>query len=216
MKETLNFLNKLTENNNREWFQANKAFYEQARNEFILFVGELIKGISKFDSSVKNLSPKDCLFRIYRDTRFSNDKTPYKTNFGAFISQGGLKSQLPGYYVHVQSGECFASAGIYMPQPDALNKIRQEIYYHFDEFKAIIESKEFKNYKLNFWEDKLKRPPKGFDSDFQGIEFIKMKSFVPYYELADDELVQEGIADKIIKILGIMYPLNVFLTRAIG
>jgi len=215
MKEVLNFLNTLKENNNREWFQANKHEYENAKSEFLSFVGELITGISKFDKSIENIIPKDCMFRIYRDTRFSSDKTPYKTNLGAFISKGGLKSQLPGYYIHIQSGECFASAGIYMPQPEALNKIRQEIFYHYNDFKSIIESTDFKKYKLQFWEDKLKRPPKGFNPEFEGIEYLKMKSFVPYFEIADNELGDNNLVHKITGILQIMYPLNVFLTKAL-
>jgi len=214
MKELIEFLELLKLNNNREWFQANKTIYEKVKNDFMFFTGKLISGISKFDADIKNISPKDCMFRIYRDVRFSNDKSPYKTNFGAFIAPGGLKSQLPGYYFHVQRGECFTSAGIYMPGTDVLNKIRLLIVNEYSEFKSIIESSNFKKYKLNFWEDKLKRPPKGFDADFEGIEYVKLKSFVPYYEISEQELFSGNLIENILEKLKIMYPFNRFLKKA--
>src|SRR6266496_3900330 len=126
-KSTLDFLKKLKKNNNREWFNENKNLYLDAKEDFDYFVNELIQEISESDSSVAGLQPKDCTFRIYKDVRFSKDKTPYKTNFGAAIQQGGRKSPASGYYIHISPTEVFVAGGIYMPSPENLLKIRNYI-----------------------------------------------------------------------------------------
>ena len=129
MKRTIiNFLKDLEQNNNREWFQANKVHYDTAKAEFETFINSLIPAIAKFDDSVKLITAKECIFRIFRDVRFAKDKSPYKTNFGAFIAKGGRKNHGPGYYFHLQPGECFLSGGVWMPSPDIMKKIRQEIF----------------------------------------------------------------------------------------
>src|SRR5512136_197267 len=136
-KVILSFLEQLQENNNREWFQVNKILYEKAKAEFEEFINSLIPAIAKFDDSVRHVTAKDCIFRIFRDVRFAKDKSPYKTNFGAFMSKGGRKSHGPGYYFHLSPEECFLSGGVWMPAPDVMKKIRQEIYYNIAEFNGI-------------------------------------------------------------------------------
>ena len=141
---TLKFLRQLSKNNNREWFNTNKHQYEAAKNDYEQFVDRLIPAIEKFDKSVRGLKAKDCSFRIYRDVRFSKNKAPYKTNFGAYIIAGGKKSMKPGYYFHVQpGGESFVAGGAYMPSSEVLAAIRQEIDYNLKEFEGILKSKTF-------------------------------------------------------------------------
>ena len=114
----LEFLTLIKENNNREWFHENKALYNQAKNDFEVFVNLAINEISKFDKSIVSVDAKDCIFRIFRDVRFSKSKMPYKANFGAFIIKGGKKSPMAGYYIHVEPGNSFLAGGIYMPPAD--------------------------------------------------------------------------------------------------
>ena len=134
-KVVLDFLALLEENNNREWFQQNKKQYDEAKAEVESFVNSIIGGLAKFDESVKYVEAKDCMFRIFRDVRFAKDKSPYKINMGAWITHAGRKSPGPGYYIHLQPGGSFLAAGVYMPEPDQLKKIRNEIYYNIAEFK---------------------------------------------------------------------------------
>jgi uncharacterized protein (TIGR02453 family) len=145
-KSTFDFLTKLKKNNNKEWFDKNRPEYEIAKNNFKEFISELILSIAKFDSSVKMLEPKNCIFRINRDIRFSNDKTPYKINMGASIGPGGKKSYDAGYYIHIQPGGSFLAGGVWQPPAPQLNAIRQEIDYNAAEFKKLVSNKDFKKY----------------------------------------------------------------------
>ncbi|MBK8806523.1 MAG: DUF2461 domain-containing protein [Bacteroidales bacterium] len=135
MKLVYDFLKQLCINNNRDWFTANKDFFEQAKLEFKDFVEKLIPQIVAFDDTVKDVKSTECIFRIYKDVRFSKDKTPYKTNMGAFITPEGRKSCNAGYYIHIEPDNSFTAGGIYMPPSDKLLKIRQSIYSNPSEFK---------------------------------------------------------------------------------
>lgn len=136
--KTFAFLKALKKNNNRDWFNDHKSEYENAKDNVLGFIQELVVAFSTFDSSLRGLEAKDCLFRIYRDTRFSKDKTPYKTNLGASINAGGKKSMGPGYYVHLEPGGSFIAGGIWMPPADEVKKIRQEIDYNGKDLKKIL------------------------------------------------------------------------------
>ncbi len=158
-KNILQFASQLKKNNNREWFQENKEWYNQVRNEFEQLVDDLIQKISEFDGEINNLSSKECIFRIYRDVRFSYDKTPYKTYFGAYIaSGGGRKSPRGGYYLHLEPDSAFVSTGIWSPEPVVLKALRQSIYDNIDELNEIRSNPGFSRYYKNFHEDdKLKK-----------------------------------------------------------
>ena len=160
-KSTLDFLSKLSKNNNRDWFEKNRPDYELAKTNFKEFVSEFILSTSKFDPSIKHLEAKDCIFRINRDVRFSKNKAPYKNNFGAILAPGGKKSFDAGYYIQLQPGASFIAGGMWQPPTPQINAIRQEIDYNAEEFKKIIGAKEFKKLlgKLSD-EDKLKTVPK--------------------------------------------------------
>lgn len=126
-KTTLDFLTKLKKNNNRPWFDKNKDVYLKAKENFDGFITELLGAVAVFDSGIKGLEAKNCVYRIYRDIRFSKDKTPYKTYFSAGITPGGKNAYAPGYYLHVAPGKSVLAGGIWMPPPPQLNAIRQEI-----------------------------------------------------------------------------------------
>ena len=136
-KNILLFLNELKNNNNRDWFHANKPKYNEAKVEFENYINNLIPEIGKFDNEIKHLEAKECIFRIFRDVRFSKDKSPYKPNFGAYIVKGGKKSGNAGYYLHIEPENSFLGGGIYMPPSNILKAIRIEIYENIDEFKSI-------------------------------------------------------------------------------
>lgn len=185
----LHFLAELKDNNNRNWFQANDSYYRKALKEYESFVNALIPAIREFDSLIGTVSAKDCLFRIYRDVRFSRDKSPYKTNFGAYIARGGRKSMMAGYYVHAEPGGSFLAGGLYMPPADVLKKVREEIYYNVDDFKKILHNREFKKYFPELDDpQKLVKAPKGFPSDWPDIDLLKLKSYA-VINYVDDELV---------------------------
>jgi uncharacterized protein (TIGR02453 family) len=212
----LDFLSQLKENNDREWFHRNKSMYDAAKAEMEAFVDILIPRIAIFDPSVKYTNSKDCLFRIYRDVRFSKDKSPYKTNMGAWISKGGRKSPGPGYYLHIQPGESMLAGGVYMPEPDQLKKIRQEIYYNAEEFKAILGNKSAKKYfnGLSVW-DKQKLPPRDFPKDFPDIDLLKYRHYTVAHMLDDKQLSEKDFSKLVVKVFGLMKPLNAFLERAL-
>jgi len=214
--QSLKFLSGLKKNNNKPWFEKNKPLYEEIKNDLTGISGEVIKEVSKFDPSVSGLDPKKTVFRIYRDIRFSPDKTPYKTNIGFWMSKGGMKIPLAGYYVHLQPGECFLAGGIWMPEADTLSKIRQEIDYNFKDFKKIVEAPAFKKRfgKLDT-EMKLSRPPKGYEDSNPAIEYLKLKSFTISTSLKDTQVLSPSFVKDAAKIFKEMNPFIRFLNEAI-
>ena len=214
-KSTVEFLSKLSKNNNREWFEKNRPAYEAAKNNFKEFIDAAILSASKFDPAIKNLESKNCIFRINRDVRFSKNKAPYKNNFGASISPGGKKSFSAGYYIQVQPGESFIAGGMWQPPAPQINAIRQEIDYHSDEFKKIISAKEFKKYfGALSEEDKLKFAPKGYDKVHPEIELLKYKSYIVVHSFKDSEVLSKDFLKNCTNVMKAMYPLDLFLRRA--
>ena len=211
----LQFLEFLKKNNNREWFRANKSWFEEAKIEVESFVNQLIPAVRKFDNEIGILSPKDCMFRIYRDVRFSKDRSPYKINFGGFITKGGRRAGNAGYYLHIEPQNSFLGGGIYMPAGASLKAIRQEIYYNVDEFKKIIYDDDFVKYFKQPEGEKLVRPPKDFPPDFSDIELLKFKSYVVLHPLSDKILLSEDLLNYVIKIFKSMISLNHFINRAL-
>lgn len=211
----LDFLADLKENNNREWFEANKPQYLQARAAYEEIVQEVINQISTFDNGLAGLEAKKCIFRLYRDVRFSKDKSPYKINFGASMTEGGRKSGNPSYYIHLQPGECFLGGGLYHPEPDNLKKVRQEIDYNSGEFLELVENGKFKKVFGEVWGERLKRPPKGYDEDNPVIQYLKMKDFVVLHKIGDDEICKAGYLKKGMGVYEMIKPLNDFLKAAL-
>jgi len=212
----LEFLSRLQENNNREWFQKNKKEYDAARSEVESFVNSLIPALAKFDDLVKYTEAKDCIFRIFRDVRFAKDKSPYKTNMGAWITRTGRKSSGPGYYVHLQPGGSFLAAGIYMPEPDQLKKIRNEIYYNTTEFKSILADRKLAKYSSGLPEgDKGKMAPRDYPKEFADIELLKYKHYTLMSALTDEVVNSGNFHHEVVKIFQLMHPFNSFLRRAV-
>lgn len=191
--ETLKFLTDLDQNNNRDWFLANRKRYDAAKKNVEDFVEALIAAIAKFEPAVANLKPKECTFRINRDVRFSANKAPYKNNMGAYISKNGKKSSGPGYYIHIQPGNMFLAAGCWMPEAADLKKIRDAIDYDYEAFEKIVLAKEVKKMFGQLSEDdKLKTAPKGYPKDHPGLEYLKNKSFILYHKIDTKEASKPG------------------------
>lgn len=214
-KQLFKFLSELKKNNTKEWFDENRKVYEKLKKEMQVFVADLIQEISKWDESVADLEPKDCMFRINRDIRFSKDKSPYKTNFGAIITKGGKKSAHAGYYIHLEPGGEFLAGGSYMPQPDQLKAIRQEIDYNPEAFKKIISHKDFKSNFKQLEGDKLSSVPKGYDAENPMSEFLKHKSFLMMHRLTDKDVYAPDFKKNILKVFKAMKPLNDFLNNSL-
>lgn len=208
---TLQFLRNLHKNNNRDWFNENKAIYQEAQQDVVSFVEKLIEEMSTFDEELGKLDAKKSLFRIYRDTRFSKDKSPYKTNFGASLGMG-KGSQKAGYYLHIEPGKSFLGGGIYMPEPSVLKEIRKEISAFGEEFKMILEKDDFRNYFRGLSvEDKLKNVPQGFEKEDKMAEFLKLKHFIVTHPVSDELLLSESAHKEIANVYKAMKPLVDFL-----
>ncbi|MBP7184553.1 MAG: DUF2461 domain-containing protein [Saprospiraceae bacterium] len=212
------FLNELQANNNREWFVNNKTRFETLKAEFATFVDALINHISSFDPLVANLTSKDCLFRIYRDVRFSKDKSPYKVHFGAHISPLNKKTEIhsrAGYYIHLEPGKSMLGGGAYLPEAKWLKAIRQEIDYQRDEFLNIIDAQQFKKYFGTVSGDKLVNPPKGYDANHPLIDYLKQKSFLAIHNVSDAEVTSKQFLDHSSDVFKELFKLNNFLNRSL-
>lgn len=216
-KSTFSFLKKLAKNNNRTWFNDNKNKYEAAKENVEHLVNQLIAKIITFDDRFSNdLTAKDCIFRIYRDVRFSKDKSPYKLNFGGNMSPGGRKSGVPGYYFHVKPGECFVGGGMYKPDGKQLAAVRQEIDYNPKDFKKIINSASFKKHFGELKGEKLKTAPKGYPKDHPDLALLQFKGYFTYGIISDADMQTKDCLKLSTQKLKAMYPLNTFIQNAIN
>jgi uncharacterized protein (TIGR02453 family) len=216
---TVKFLKDLKKNNNKPWFDNNRKVYEAAKADVIAFVQKVIDQFGKKEASIANLTAKDCMFRINRDVRFSKDKSPYKTNFGASINAGGKKAMnSAGYYFHCEPGGSFTGGGIYMPMPDELKKIRQEIDYSFAAFKKIISNKKFKSIYVDL--DKsaefvLSRVPKGYEADNPAADYLRLKSYIAMIKVPDADLTSKDLVKKTVAAFEALQPLIAFINDGI-
>jgi uncharacterized protein (TIGR02453 family) len=215
---TIQFLKNLKKNNSKPWFDANRSKYEAAKKNVEDFVQLVIDKYGKKDAGIATLKAKECLFRINRDVRFSKDKSPYKTNFGASINRGGKKSALAGYYFHCEPGEAFVGGGIWMPEPITLKKVRQEVDYCFDEFKKIVQSKKFKSVYGGLYEEedvKLVKVPQGFEKDNPAAEYLKLKSYIAMQKLSEKELTSKDLLQQTLTAFETLQPLLNFMNRTL-
>jgi uncharacterized protein (TIGR02453 family) len=211
------FLKSVARNNNRDWFEKNKSVYLEAKSSFEDFLEAFHKELVKIDESLGSLNPRKMGFRIYRDVRFSKDKRPYKTNMGAGFSPHGKMEQESGYYIHIEPGKSFIAGGIYMPNPENLAKIRQEIDYNAAKFLKILDGKEFKKYfdGLSDW-DRVKTAPKGYPKDHPHIDLLKNKSFTVSCQLTDAEVTGKNFVKKLAVICKSIKQLNDYLNEALA
>jgi len=217
MEHVLPFLKKLKKNNNKVWFDANRSSYEAVKKEAEQLVRDLVEQLGRTDATIAHLTPKDCMFRINRDVRFSKDKSPYKTNFGIALTSGGKKSPLAGYYLHLEPGASFVGGGLWMPQPPVLAAVRQEIDYQFSELQSILGSAAFrKQYTALYTGDdvSLTRVPKGYDADNPAAEYLRLKSFLAMHPLDDGVVGSSTLAKTAVKAFVALKPVVDFLNRA--
>jgi uncharacterized protein (TIGR02453 family) len=211
---SLKFLQALKSNNNKPWFDEHRHEYEILKKEMSALCQNAINEISKFDKSIISLEPKDCTFRINRDVRFSKDKSPYKTNVGAYMAKGGKKSQFSGYYIHIESGKSMLAGGLWMPEAPKLKTARQEIDYNFTDFKKIISNKNFEKYFGKVSGDKLVNAPKGYDDSNPALEYLKHKSWVVTHQFTDKEVLDKNFPKTIAQGAKLMFPFLQFFNQA--
>jgi uncharacterized protein (TIGR02453 family) len=213
---TFEFLKALKEKNNREYFETIKPLYEEIKKEFENVVWNLIREIEKFDKRIEGVSVKESVFRIYRDARFSKDKSPYKTRLGAHIAQWGRKSSQAWYYLQIQPGETILAWGIYRPTGEELSRLRAFLSTHYKEYNKIITNSDFKKTFGEIDGESLKRPPKGYDLDHPAIEILKRKQHLVRKKYSDADVLSWKFIPKISKDAQIAYPFFELLNRGIA
>lgn len=217
MKEVISFLKDLAKNNNKPWFDANKSRYKEAQAVFNDFTERLIAGIGEFDPSVRNLTVKDCTYRIYRDLRFSNDKTPYKNHMGAIVNPGGKKSFHAGYYFHIEPKEChylggnMLCVGAYMLDPKALKSIREEIMVNGAHFDATIKAMR----QFSFESDMMKKVPSGYDPLYEYSEYLKCRNFLMVKHVDDAYMLSPNLLENVLEAFKETVEFNNILNMAI-
>lgn len=212
MKETLKFLKELRINNNREWFNENKQRYNEARGRVESLTLRLLAALSEIEPECGRMAPADCMYRIYRDTRFSPDKTPYKNHIGVYMNpHGGKKSILGGFYLHLEPGNCLVAGGIWCPPASVLKALRQDIFDNVEEYLEIINAPEFGKYIDQVGEDCLKTVPKGFPKDWEHIELLRPRSFTVYSKFSDAEVCKTGFENEVMRRFRVIKPYNDFI-----
>lgn len=215
---TLTFLTDLKANNNKPWFDANRPTYEAAKNDLVDLVSKLIEGLNALDPAIAEtpLQAKSCIFRINRDVRFGPNKSPYKSNFGAWFNKGGKKSPTAGYYLNVEPGGSFVAGGLYMPDTTVLATIRQEIDYNLADFEQLLAQPAFtKHFDGLSREESLQRPPKSYDASNPAVEYLKLKSFTASHTLPDTALTKPDLARRVLDTFSGLQPLVAYLNRAV-
>lgn len=206
-------------NNNREWFTEHKDRYLAAHGEFVGISEEFIHRVAEFDEQALGLRAQDCIFRIYRDTRFSLDKTPYKTHMGVYVaSHGGRKSIRGGYYLHLQPGASMMAAGVWCPEHEktVLKELRQSVYDNYEELEDIFASKDFRKHFRDFDTSySLKKVPQGFPADFVHADWLKLKMFCIERPLSDLEVCSDRFWDTLMSACRAAKPLNDFLNYTV-
>ncbi|WP_035667811.1 DUF2461 domain-containing protein [Flavobacterium sp. 83] len=217
-KDTLQFLEDLKANNNRDWFLENKKRYEAVKKDYQQLVTDLLDAMKPMDPSLEMLEVKNCTFRINRDIRFSKDKTPYKSHLGVWLSSGAKGMNRSGYYIHLEKGGSFIAGGLYCPEAGDLKKMRKEIAYFYDDLEAVLNEKDFKREFKDFdrnEKDTLKNPPRGYEKEHPAIEFLKLKSFECSQKIDISEVTKKDFVATMSKKLIALKPLNDFINRAL-
>lgn len=217
-KEAIQFLEDLKNNNATEWMHKNKKRYESYKKDYHQLIGEVLREMKPLDPSLDLLEVKNCTFRINKDIRFSKDKSPYKTNMGIWMSTNRNRKNSAGYYVHYEKGNSFIAGGIWCPESEDLKKIRKEIAFFHEDLENVLEDKIFKKeFGAIDIEDGnvLKSAPKGYDSNHDAIEFLKLKSFTVSQKIDDKFFLDKDFSKKIAQKLILIKPLNDFLNRGL-
>lgn len=214
--DTLSFLRDLAEHNTRDWFNENRSRYDAAKQNISDVLDQLLEGLGQMDEGLLGVTAKESMFRIFRDTRFSKNKAPYKTNMGGWMTQGGRKAPYAGYYLHVEAdGKSFLAGGVYHPQGNILKAIREAIDYDGEEMQKIITSKAFKDHFGEMGGSKVKTTPRGYKKDHPHIDLLRHKDFLMDVQVDDKTLTSEGFVDHALSVFKQMVPLNNYLNKAI-
>ena len=217
-KDTLQFLDDLKANNNRDWFLENKKRYEAFKKDYQQLVADLLDAMKPLDPSLEMLEVKNCTFRINRDIRFSKDKTPYKSHLGIWLSSGAKGLNRSGYYIHLEKGASFIAGGLYCPESEDLKKMRKEIAFFYEDLEAILAEKDFKSEFEDFdrnEKDTLKNPPRGYDKEHPAIELLKLKSFEASQKIDFSAASKKDFVAVMSQKLIALKPLNDFINRAL-
>ena len=217
-QETLQFLEDLKANNNRDWFLENKKRYEIVKKDYHKMVSDFLDTMKPLDPALELLEVKNCTFRINRDIRFSKDKTPYKTHIGVWLSSGSKGQNRAGYYVHIEKGSSFIAGGFYAPESEDLKKVRKEIAFFYEDLEEILAEKNFKKTFGDFDRNErslLKNPPRGYEKEHPAIELLKLKSFEASQKFDISEVLEKDFVSKMSKRLIVLKPLNEFINRAL-
>ena len=217
-KDTLQFLDDLKANNNRDWFLENKKRYEAFKKDYQQLVADLLDAMKPLDPSLEMLEVKNCTFRINRDIRFSKDKTPYKSHLGIWLSSGAKGLNRSGYYIHLEKGASFIAGGLYCPESEDLKKMRKEIAFFYDDLEAILAEKDFKSEFGDFDRNEkgtLKNPPRGYDKEHPAIELLKLKSFEASQKIDFSAASKKDFVAVMSQKLIALKPLNDFINRAL-
>lgn len=212
--DILKFLGQLKKNNSRDWFEDNKPRYKAAQENLIDFVDKSLNELIKFDKSLIGVEPKKCVFRIYRDVRFSKNKDPYKTNLGAHIAGGSKMQPRAGYYLHIEPGACMIAGGAYLPPAPWLKAIRQEIHHNADELKKILKSASYKKHFGSMEGEQLKTAPRDYPKDHPEIELLRYKSFLSTHLLKDKQVSKKDFGGHFLKVAKALYPFDAYLNMA--
>lgn len=230
-KHILSYLRKLMANNNREWYQANKAEYDEVRAEWEHAVGQALERITSFDPSVSTQRVKDCTYRFNRDTRFSADKSPYKNHFGAYINAKGKKALRGGYYIHLEPDHCLLAVGNYWLPTNILTACRNEIMANEERWLKCVENKAFRTYfkekkVTTEWTDswdspqgfgltKLKTCPSGFPRDYEHVEYLRLKDYCAWHAVPESFFEGDGWLDEMERIFLAAKPMMDFMNDVI-
>ena len=214
-KSILKFLRQVMTHNNREWFQDHKKDYEAVRAEFERGVQQAIERIMTFDPEIAHVQVKDCTYRFYRATRFSEDKSPYKRHFGLYIAAHGKKAFHGGYYLHIEPEACMLAGGAYCLPTDILRAVRQSVVDEIDEFRSIVEEPEFRRLFPTLGMDRVKTVPKGFPRDFPFPEYIRPKDYSLSTAIPDDFLRQADWLQQTLHVFEVMKPFLDFINYTI-
>lgn len=215
-QDSLQFIDDLTANNNRDWFIDNKKRYEKFKADYQNLVSKFLDEMKPLDSSLELLEVKNCTFRINRDIRFSKDKTPYKNHLGIWMSSGLKGANRAGFYVHLGRKESFIAGGFYSPEVDDLKKVRKEIAFFYDDLEEIVNEKSFKKIFGSLdTANSLKNAPKDYEKDHPAIEFLKLKSFTATQKIDFTDAVKPNFVKETVAKLILLKPLNDFLNRAL-
>jgi len=217
-KDSIQFIDDLKANNNRDWFLDNKKRYEVFKKDYYQLVADFLNAMKPLDPTLEMLEVKNCTFRINRDIRFSKDKSPYKDHIGVWLSSGAKGKNRSGYYVHIARSGSFIAGGFYCPEAEDLKKVRKEISYFHEDLDEILREKNFKKEFGDFdrnEENVLKNPPRGYEKDHPAIELLKLKSFETSQKFNIEEATKEDFVSKMVKKLILIKPLNDFINRAL-